>query len=178
MLYPRRAVLKLLPTAGLSLVLLPVFRQRADATGQERNFSVHLDNGQAIAAGEPVTTPPTNGEGEAILRLSSDGTELSFKLNVANIENVQAAHIHKGGAGAKGPIVAGMYGFPTVALIPGRSDGTLATGTIKATDLVDGLAGKQISDLVNLMTSGQAYVNVHTHQNPGGEIRGQIFLQP
>jgi CHRD domain len=121
--HPRRAVLKMVPTAGLALLLLPAFRQPADATGQERNFSVHLDNGQAIAAGEPVTTPPTNGEGEAILRLSPDGTQLSFTLNVANIENVQAAHIHKGGAGVKGPIVAGMYGFPTVALIPGRTDG-------------------------------------------------------
>jgi hypothetical protein len=70
-----------------------------------------------------------------------------------------------------------MYGFPTAALIPGRSDGTPATGTIRATNLVDGLAGKQISDLVNLMTNGQAYVNVNTHQNPAGEIRGQIFLQ-
>jgi hypothetical protein len=26
------------------------------------------------------------------------------------------------------------------------------------------------------MRSGQTYVNVHTTQNPGGEIRGQIDL--
>jgi hypothetical protein len=167
----------MVPFAGLSLLLLPAFRQKADATGQERNFSVHLDNGQAIAAGETIATPPTNGEGEAILKLSSDGTELSYKLIVANIENVQAAHIHKGGAGVKGPIVAGLYGYPAPALIPGRSDGPLATGTIRAANLVDGLSGMQISDLVSLMVSGQAYVNVHTHQNPGGEIRGQIFAQ-
>jgi hypothetical protein len=178
MRYPRRAVLKMLPTAGLVLLLLPAFRERADAIGQERNFSVHLDNGQAIAANETIATPPTHGEGEAILKLSPDGTALSYRLIVANIENVQAAHIHKGGAGVKGPIVAGLYGFPAPALIPGRTDGTLATGTITASNLVDGLSGKQISDLVALMTSGQAYVNVHTHQNPGGEIRGQIFVQP
>lgn len=178
MRYSRRAVLKMLPPAALSLLVLPVLGRRADATGQERNFSVHLDNGQAILAGETISTPPTNGEGEGIFQLSPDGTELSYKLIVANIENVQAAHIHKGPAGVKGPIVAGLYGYPIIALIPGRTDGILATGTIRAANLVDGLASKQISDLINLMTSGQAYVNVHTHQNPGGEIRGQIFVKP
>ncbi len=36
------------------------------------------------------------------------------------------------------------------------------------------MAGKQISDLVNLIKSGQVYVNVHTQKNTNGEIRGQI----
>jgi hypothetical protein len=168
----------MLPPAAVSVLALPLLGRRADATGQEQNFSVHLDTGQAIQAGETITTPPTNGQGEGLFRLSPDGKELSYKLIVANITNVQAAHIHKGGAGAKGPIVAGLYGFPTLALIPGRTDGSLATGAIHAADLVDGLAGKQMSDLIALFTSGQAYVNVHTHQNPGGEIRGQIFVKP
>ena len=32
-----------------------------------------------------------------------------------------------------------------------------------------------ISDLVDLMKNGGAYVNVHTNQNQNGEIRGQIM---
>ena len=36
------------------------------------------------------------------------------------------------------------------------------------------LAGKRISDLIKLIEDGKAYVNVHTDQNPDGEIRGQL----
>jgi len=38
------------------------------------------------------------------------------------------------------------------------------------------MKGKQISDLSTAMSNGNAYVNVHTLQNPTGEIRGQIMM--
>lgn len=41
-------------------------------------------------------------------------------------------------------------------------------------DLVGPLAGMTLEDLVALIESGDAYVNVHTVANPGGEIRGQV----
>ena len=37
-------------------------------------------------------------------------------------------------------------------------------------------ADKQLSDLVIAMRDGEAYVDVHTQQNPNGEIRGQIMI--
>ena len=36
------------------------------------------------------------------------------------------------------------------------------------------LKGKEISDLVKLMSDGGAYANVHTDKYPKGAIRGQI----
>jgi hypothetical protein len=36
------------------------------------------------------------------------------------------------------------------------------------------LQGKTIADLVADIKAGNAYVNVHTTEHPGGEIRGQI----
>jgi hypothetical protein len=51
----------------------------------------------------------------------------------------------------------------------------MGKGKITSSDLQGPLAGKQISDLVDLMKSGGAYVNVHTNQNQNGEIRGQIM---
>ena len=48
------------------------------------------------------------------------------------------------------------------------------TGTFNATNLEGPMAGKQIEDLANEMTNGGTYANVHTQQNPNGEIRGQI----
>ena len=59
-------------------------------------------------------------------------------------------------------------------MIEGRTDGILAQGTITEDDLIGSLAGSSLSDLIELMASGGAYVNVHTTQNRGGEIRGQI----
>jgi len=36
------------------------------------------------------------------------------------------------------------------------------------------LAGMTLRDLLNEIKDGNAYVNVHTTQNPAGEIRGQL----
>ena len=36
------------------------------------------------------------------------------------------------------------------------------------------LKGKEISDLISLMSNGGAYANVHTDKYPKGAIRGQI----
>ncbi len=35
----------------------------------------------------------------------------------------------------------------------------------------------QISDLVDAFNDGNAYANIHTQQNPNGEIRGQIISE-
>jgi len=51
----------------------------------------------------------------------------------------------------------------------------MGKGKITSSDLQGPLADKQISDLVNMIKSGGAYVNVHTQQNQNGEIRGQIM---
>jgi CHRD domain len=40
------------------------------------------------------------------------------------------------------------------------------------------MQGKTISDLIAAMKNGSTYVNVHTEQNPGGEVRGQLVDIP
>ena len=115
------------------------------------------------------------GQAEAQFRLSDDGSSLSYKLNVANIENVTQSHIHMAPAGVNGPIVAWLYpSAPPAQLIPGRSSGTLGEGTITAANLTGPLAGQPLSALVNAINAGNAYVNVHTSQFPPGEIRGNL----
>jgi hypothetical protein len=112
-----------------------------------------------------------------MFKLSDDGTELSYKLIVANIENVAQAHIHVGPVGENGPIVAWLYpSAPPAQLIPGRFSGVLAEGTITDADLMGPLAGMTLEDLLDEMRSGNTYVNAHTSQLPGGEIRGQIRM--
>ncbi|SNQ60594.1 CHRD domain protein (fragment) [Candidatus Methanoperedens nitroreducens] len=50
----------------------------------------------------------------------------------------------------------------------------LAEGNITQANLTGPLAGQPFSSLIDNMTNGSTYVNVHTIQNPAGEIRGQI----
>lgn len=94
---------------------------------------------------------------------------------VANSQNVTMAHIHLAPAGVNGPVVVWLYpDAPPAQLLPGPSSGVLAVGTITEADLVGPLAGASLADLLDAMRAGNTYVNVHTEQYPGGEVRGQI----
>lgn len=130
----------------------------------------------------------TRAKGKADFKLSKDGTELRYKLNVSKIDNVFMAHIHMAPMGVNGPIVVWL--FPSTTPTPGpqgagRFDGKIAEGTITAADLVGPLAGQPLSALLDAIEAGNAYVNVHTNDGvaptntgpgdfPGGEIRGQL----
>jgi len=135
-----------------------------------RNFRTHA------SGGEEVPPNDSRAQGQSTFQLNLDGSELSFRLIVANIENVTQAHIHMAPVGANGPVVAWLYpAAPPAQLIPGRSQGTLATGVLTEASLVGPLAGGTLDDLVEAIQTGNAYVNIHTSQFPPGEIRGQIF---
>jgi hypothetical protein len=133
------------------------------------NFRAHLNGGAQVP---PVNT---NAQGEVIFQVSSDSSSIHYQLITSNIENVIASHIHLGAVGENGSPVVWLYPrVPPPLLIPGRFDGVLAEGTITAADLVGPLAGHDLTDLLNEIASGNTYVNIHTTQNPGGEIRGQV----
>ncbi|HEX9676253.1 MAG TPA: CHRD domain-containing protein [Anaerolineales bacterium] len=161
-----RALVSLAPIVILVLALASMA-----AGGPRRNFRAHL------AGRNEVPPVSTNAQGQAIFKLSQDGTSLSFKLIVANIEDVTQAHIHCGAAGVNGPVVVFLYGLgPTVS-----PDGVLSEGVITQSNVIaaddsaacpDGLA--DFEELIAKMRSGNTYANVHTIVNPGGEVRGQI----
>lgn len=134
-------------------------------TALAADYKAHLSGAQEV--------PPNDSKarGTALFTLSADGTQLNFKLIVANIVNVTASHIHLGAAGVNGPVVALLYqaGAPD-----GRADGVLAQGTITAANLTGPLAGQPLSALITAIEADDTYVNVHTISIPGGEIRGQI----
>ena len=164
-------------SALAALLILSVAWPAAGQRPEAKNFVTHLDGGEQV--------PPnaTQATGQAIFHLNEDGTELSYKLIVANIYNVVASHIHLSVTGVNGPVVAFLAG--PFAPGGGRVDGVLAVGTITAANLVGPLAGMDFSVLVAAMRAGGTYVNVHTNDGvdptntgpgdfPGGEIRGQI----
>ncbi len=117
--------------------------------------------------------PPveTDARGEAFFKLSLDKLSLKFKLDLFDIEDVVAAHLHLGSKGTNGPVVAFLFGPITN---PVSIKCATLTGAITQEDLVGPLAGQTLGTLVNEIISGNIYINVHTVQHPNGEIRGQL----
>ena len=139
------------------------------------NFRAHLSGQYQI----PFIVD-TKAQGQAVFQVMEDGMDLGYKLNVANIDNVTMAHIHlmpASGSG-NGPIIAWLYpAAPPALLIPGTSNGVLASGVISDQNVLidynaDGV--KDLNDLVEAIEAGDTYVNVHTQANPGGEIHGPV----
>lgn len=146
--------------------------------GQKRrgqNFGTHLTGAEEVP---PVTT---QGQGQVKFHLSRDKETMGWKLNVSNISNVVAAHIHCGAVGVNGPIMVTLY---TAAPGGGPANGRLASGSFDPTgDPTIPLCNNV--PLIQAMKSGNTYVNVHTDNgvappNTGagdmatGEIRGQV----
>lgn len=161
----------------LGIVLVVVLATVGTAWAANRHFDADL------SGGEEVPARVTGATGEAKFKLNNDGTELHYELQVEDITNVVQAHIHIGAPGVNGPIVVFLYG--PVAPGGGPIEGRIARGTITAANLINDLAGHPLSDLVDAIRSGNAYVNVHTNDGidppntgpgdfPGGEIRGQL----
>jgi hypothetical protein len=126
-----------------------------------------------LTGSQEVPAKKTSSSGNVELVMSSDNKVLNYKLVVMNISKVTVAHIHEGKTGIKGPVLVTLTRFETPAF---RVNGILSQGNITIDKLEGPLTGKQIADLTKQMSSGNTYVNVHTLQNPDGEIRGQISL--
>jgi CHRD domain len=141
------------------------------------------DNFVAPLSGDAeVPARDTPATGVAKFKLREDGTVLLFKVNVSDIENVVAAHIHCGAVGVNGPVGVTLFGAPPAG---GAVEGTLAEGTITAPDPGNACGWADLAAVLAAIESGATYVNVHTNDGvpppntgpgdfPGGEIRGQI----
>jgi CHRD domain len=133
---------------------------------QQKRFVTELTGFEEVP---PVNN--TSAIGVAEFKLGQDN--IMYTVNVTDIENVTAAHIHSGQVGENGPIVITLFkeDTPTTAM----TTGVLSEGNITATNLEGPMAGQLLSNLTSAMRNDQTYVNVHTQQNPNGEIRGQIL---
>ncbi len=84
---------------------------------------------------------------------------MDYNLSTTNLKGFTTADIYLGKPGENGQ--------PVASLSMGK-DGSIG-------DLKGPLTGKDVLELHRIMGNGSAYVNVHTQQNPNGEIRGQIM---
>jgi hypothetical protein len=123
-------------------------------------------------ANERPTPTTTNATGTAVITVM--GNLLSWRVDAANISNVNVGHIHFGVADSAGGIMVDLT--PT----PGSytTTTTIALGSMVVADSV-----------IVHMRNARAYVNIHTSDGnntepagpagdyTGGEIRGQTIKQ-
>jgi hypothetical protein len=122
-----------------------------------------------------VPAVPSSGSGYASVTLSEDESSIDYRLYVNDLDDVVQAHIHVGSPGENGSVAVFLFG---PAEPPVSEDGLLADGTITEADLIaiPGVFDGTMAQFVELIRSGETYVNVHTTAYGNGEIRGQLDL--
>jgi hypothetical protein len=143
-----------------TLVVISALTLAGAATAQG-NFRARLTGANEV--------PPFDTKAKGQFKAKLHDGELSYRLNVANITNVVAAHIHCAGEGLNGPVGVTLFAGSPVTVT-----GILAQGPILAPDSGNGCGWLDVDDVVDAMDSGDTYVNVHTLQSLPGEIRGQV----
>jgi uncharacterized protein (TIGR03118 family) len=160
-----------------------------------RLFEVNMTNGQEVPPAVPTSSlggARPASFGTARFQFNQAQTAMSFSATVNNIDvtgsqtaetngNLTNAHIHAGPAvtpGVNGPVVWGFVGAPFNNNNP--SDGVATPfssgvgGTFSGTwDAPEGQGTTLAAQLSNLR-EGRAYINFHTTQFGGGEIRGNF----
>jgi len=117
----------------------------------------------AILDGAQIVTPvATTGTGTAILAVDSDQTRVEYEITISGFDpdSVTAAHFYNASYGSNGPVVKDI-----------TFEGGHAEGEWTTSDASQPLT----SELLDELLAGRIYINVHTIDNSGGEIRGNIW---
>jgi hypothetical protein len=140
----RRALLALAPLALVASMTV--------ALAAPMSFSVALTGAQQVP---PVTTP---GSGTANLTYDAASRVLTWSVTYSGLSGpATMAHFHgPADAGKNGPVVVWISEHGATPASPITGQATLTP------------------DQAAQFTAGQWYVNVHTKDHPGGEIRGQV----
>ena len=105
-----------------------------------------------LTGDEEVPPVSAQGKGSGSFRVAEDGT-ISGSVKTENVAGTMA-HIHTGAKGQNGPVTIPLTKEgDTYSVPPGR---------------------KLTAEQMKAWKEGRMYVNVHTNQNKGGEVRGQI----
>lgn len=121
-----------------------------------QQFVVNLSGANEVP---PVTG--TQGRGTIVATLNCRTLSLSGSFSNLSSGYV-ASHIHQGFSGNNGPV---LFNLNATTLLPNTA------GNYSRTDNSFVLTKEQ----VQLLKDGGLYVNIHTTNFPGGEIRGQLL---
>ena len=155
------------------------------------HFVVNLTNSQEVPPTVPTGRPGSFGT--ATFNLDASVPVMTFSATINNIDvtgsqtggttqdNLAAAHIHAGPSvapGVNGPVVWGFFGAPFNDTTPDDHVVTPFASGVGGTfsgkwDSPEGNGTTLPAQLANIQ-AGRAYINFHTVQFGGGEIRGNF----
>ena len=124
---------------------------------------------QYIANLSPANEVPAKTTTDAgVVTFVDNGTSIDWTMTLTNVLNMTASHIHApAAAGVNGSVIIFLF---TPISPTGTLNGLVSKGSITNSSNV----GVSLDSLRVLFNNGNAYVNVHTAVNPGGEIRDQV----
>jgi len=136
--------------AAVALIAAPVTAKKLpDAeTGGRPLTAELLGSNEVPGPGDP------DGSGFAVVTLNPGQEEVCFDIQVADVEPIAAAHIHRGGPNVAGPVVVNF---------------NVAANGLSGCFTADRELIKEI-----LKNPGDFYVNVHNPEFPPGALRGQL----
>jgi Cu/Zn superoxide dismutase len=133
----------------------------ANPSGEIRGQIILESDFSFVATLTGLNEVPTNtstGWGVASVTLSNNFQAVDYKIAVSGLSSaITGAHFHYGAAGRNGPVVHNL----TV-------QDKYWAGSVPAATLT--------SAFLDSLIQGKVYVNIHTTNNTGGEIRGNLNL--
>lgn len=168
-----RRLLKSIAAMGVAVAVSALVTTAGFAGGGELKFSAELSREQEV----PAPGPGNITEAQVEAEFDDALTEVSVKLRVEGGTNVKAAHFHCARAGVAGPVVFGLFSPGPLVFDGERAEGTLTNANFSGVDCVPHI-GRPVSNIAALalaMRDGLIYANVHTTDNPSGEVRGQML---
>jgi len=138
-------------------ILLGLAANAGAQGGDSALFAVMTGAKEVDVNGEHRGDPNGRGSFSATL----DGRQLCYGIQVKNINDPVAAHIHRGSRRVAGPAVQELSA-------PAAGDPGASSACVRLSrSLARGLRS----------TPGRFYVNVHTADLPNGAVRGQLFAK-
>jgi hypothetical protein len=140
----------------------------------DEQFAANLSASAEI----PTPTGSPTATGSASLDLDDNVLRVTVAVTGNLTSNVTMAHIH-------GPATTSQTANIVLDFVPsmasvisaGTRTGTIVNASFDLNNLTvssNGVLRVTPTDLIDMLNTGQAYVNVHTVTNPSGEIRGQV----
>jgi hypothetical protein len=124
-----------------------------------------------LSGDEEVPSVKTEAAGTATFQIGEGGNIMTYTLTISRIKDITGAFLCEGKKGENGAIVYDLFREPRKEDISGT---LLAEGKIEPYLLFGPLQGGSVQSLMELMETGQIYVNLLTKRHPDGEIRGQV----